>query len=73
MLSSLTVFNLVSTDMAIRSADRYHALRKQDITIRKTADVIIANFCIEKGLPLLHSGRDFLPFHRHLGLRNALI
>ena len=48
------------------------ALRKKGITIRKTADVIIATFCIEKELPLLFLDRDFIPFVDHLGLEPAL-
>jgi len=42
---------------------------KKGITIRKTADVIIASFCLENKLPLLFSDKDFLPFVKHLKLR----
>jgi predicted nucleic acid-binding protein len=35
-------------------------------------DSIIATYCIENRLPLLHSDKDFQPFHQHLGLKNAL-
>jgi len=41
------------------------------ITVRKTIDSIIATRCIESGLTLLHSDRDFLPFVEHLGLKVA--
>lgn len=41
------------------------------MTVRKTTDAIIATFCIEQGLPLLYSDRDFDPFVKHLGLRQA--
>jgi predicted nucleic acid-binding protein len=37
-------------------------------TDRKTTDVIIATFCIEHNLPLLHNDRDFDPMEKHLGL-----
>jgi len=30
--------------------------------------IIIASFCIERGIPLLFSDRDFRPFVEHLGL-----
>lgn len=68
LLTSLTVFDLLGETMALKSADNYRILRKQGVTIRKTADVIIASFCIENNLPLLFADRDFIPFVRHLKL-----
>ena len=68
LLTSLTVFELLGEKMALKSADNYRLLRKQGITIRKTADVIIASFCIENNLPLLFSDKDFIPFVKHLKL-----
>ena len=72
ILTSLRIFNLLGRDVAIKSADNYRILRKKGITVRKTTDVIIATFCIENRLSLLHSDRDFHPFHEHLGLRNTV-
>ena len=72
MPSELTILELLGTKIALKSADNFRALRKNGITIRKTADVIIATFCIEQNIPLLFSDRDFNPFVEHLGLRNAL-
>ena len=69
LLNSLTVFNLLNSDLAIQSADNFRALRKQGITIRKTIDVIIATFCIQENHALLFSDRDFMPFVQHLGLQ----
>ncbi len=63
---------MFGNDMAAKCADNYRALRKRGITIRKTADVIIATFCIEKELPLLFLDRAFIPFVDHLGLEPAL-
>jgi predicted nucleic acid-binding protein len=71
VLNELTVFELLGKEMAIKSAENFRKLRKQGITIRKTADVIIASFCIEHGLPLLFSDKDFKPFVIHLGLVEA--
>lgn len=71
LLGELTVFAMLGTEMAIKSADNFRKLRKKGRTIRKTADVIIATFCIEQNLPLLFSDKDFTPFIEHLGLRNA--
>ena len=71
MLLSLTVLNLLDTDIALKSADNFRRLRARGITVRKMVDAIIATFCIEKGLPLLSADRDFKPFYEHLKLKNA--
>lgn len=71
MLAQLVVYDLLGARLAVKTADNYRALRKRGITIRKTADAIIATYCIEHGIPLLYSDRDFDPFVRHLGLRSA--
>lgn len=69
LLSTVTIFELLGYEMAIKAADNYRKLRSQGITIRKTADVIIATFCIENNLPLLHNDKDFQPFIQYLGLQ----
>ena len=71
LLSALTIYSLLGERAAYVCAENYRALRKKGITIRKTADVIIASFCIENNFPLLFSDKDFLPFFKHLGLRSA--
>jgi predicted nucleic acid-binding protein len=40
-----------------------------DVTDGKTIDTIIATYCIENKLPLLHSDKDFQPFQEHLKLQ----
>ncbi|HNP37542.1 MAG TPA: PIN domain nuclease [Woeseiaceae bacterium] len=72
LLGELTIFELLGTKMAEKSANNFRKLRKKGITIRKIADSIIASFCIEHNLPLLFSDKDFKPFVEHLGLRNAI-
>ncbi len=72
VLTSLTVYDLLGKELAIQSAHNFRRLRKKGLTIRKTADVIIASYCIEHKLPLLFTDRDFLPFVKHLKLRSAL-
>jgi len=72
LLTSLTVFNMLNTSIAVKSADNFRLLRKKGITVRKTIDSIIATFCIEYSLPLLHSDKDFQPFHKHLRLKNVI-
>ena len=71
MLLSLVVLNILDTNIALKSAANFRKLRQKGITVRKTVDTIIATYCIENKLPLLHSDRDFQPFHEHLKLRQA--
>lgn len=73
MLTSLTVFNMLGLEIAIKSADNFRELRKQGITIRKTVDVVIATFCIETGHSLLFADKDFIPFVSNLGLSAVLV
>lgn len=72
LLTGLPVLTLLGPEQALRCAESFRALRRRGITVRKTADVIIATYCIEHGLPLLHADRDFEPFHEHLGLASAM-
>ncbi len=72
LLTALTVHELLGVRLAIKAADNYRLLRRRGITIRKTADAIIATYCIEHGLQLLYSDRDFDPFVKYLKLRSAL-
>jgi predicted nucleic acid-binding protein len=72
MLTSLTVFNILGSEMAIESANNFRILRKQGITIRKTNDVIIATFCLKNSHSLLFSDNDFIPFVERLGLNAVL-
>ena len=67
-MSKLPSFDLLGHERAHRAASRYRELRKAGVTVRKTVDVIIGSFCIDEGLPLLFSDRDFLPIVEHLGL-----
>ena len=72
LFSSVPVFDIGGRAIAIKAADNYRRLRREGITIRKTIDVLIATYCIEHQLPLLHNNRDFEPFHRHLTLPRAM-
>jgi predicted nucleic acid-binding protein len=62
---------MLSPDIALKAAENYRILRKKGITIRKTADVIIATFCISNRIPLLFADRDFIPFTKHLKLQSV--
>jgi predicted nucleic acid-binding protein len=68
-LLALNQFRMLSPDIALKAAENYRILRKKGITIRKTADVIIATFCISNRIPLLFADRDFIPFIKHLKLQ----
>ena len=67
-LTALDVSRLVDPAIAVKSAQNYRFLRKLGITVRKTVDCLIATWCIENDIPLLHSDKDFEPFEQHLGL-----
>ncbi|OQW72961.1 MAG: VapC toxin family PIN domain ribonuclease [Proteobacteria bacterium ST_bin11] len=71
LLCALPIHSMVCKDISIKSADNFRTLRKQGITIRKTIDTLIATYCIETGLTLLHSDKDFQPFQQYLGLQAA--
>ncbi len=60
---------LLDPDLAVKAAANYRALRARGITVRKTIDLIIGTFCIERGHILLHDDRDFEPMARFLGLQ----
>jgi predicted nucleic acid-binding protein len=72
LLTSLNVIDLGGREIAIQAARNFRALRAKGVTVRKTIDAVIATRCIESGLQLLYSDRDFDPFVRYLGLRAAL-
>jgi predicted nucleic acid-binding protein len=72
LLTSLTVFEMLGAEMAIKSAENFRDLRKKGITVRKTIDVMIATFCIENRHSLLFADRDFDPFVEHLGLISVM-
>lgn len=72
LMACLTLYDLLGAALALKVAENYRALRKRGVTVRKTADTIIATFCIDRSIPLLYSDRDFDPFVKHLGLKPAL-
>ena len=72
--ASLRRFEIMSVcdpDIAVTAAANYRLLRRHGISIRKTIDLIIGTFCIERGHALLHSDRDFEPMERLLGLQTT--
>ena len=72
LMRAFPVLDLAGGDIAVMAAQNFRRLRALGVTTRKTIDTIIATFCIERDLPLLHSDRDFEPFMAHLGLKSAM-
>jgi predicted nucleic acid-binding protein len=72
LLTALPIITLAGADIAIQAARNFRQLRSLGVTVRKTIDTVIATHCIENGIALLYSDRDFEPFVEHLGLLSAL-
>ena len=69
LLEGLDIESTGSHDLALHAAEHYRALRVAGFTVRKTVDVLVATFCIDRDYALLHSDRDFLPFESLRGLK----
>jgi len=67
-LLKFPVVDILGKQIAVQCASNYRLLRSKGITVRKTIDCLIATYCIENDLELLHSDRDFDPFEEYLGL-----
>ncbi len=52
-----------------KAAEFYRFLRSKGTTVRGTVDSLIATWCIDHTVPLLHADRDFEAYENHLGLR----
>jgi predicted nucleic acid-binding protein len=68
LFSQLRCFSLGGETMARAAAANYRTLRTAGVTPRSSIDVLIATFCIEEGLELLASDRDFALMASHMGL-----
>ena len=67
-LREFRVEAMLDAGLAAIAARNFQFLRGRGVTLRKTADLIIATFCIERGHALLHDDRDFDAVARHLPL-----
>ena len=70
-LREFEVVSLVAPELAVKAASNYRSLRTRGYTVRRTIDLIIGTFCIERGHSLLHGDRDFTPMQRFLGLQTV--
>ena len=68
-MDSLEYRDLVGKQIAELATQNYRILRKSGITIRKTIDVLIATYCIENDIELIHNDKDFDELEEKLGLR----
>jgi predicted nucleic acid-binding protein len=59
---------MVSEEIAIKAARNYRVMRTQGFRVRRTIDLLIGTFCIERGHRLLHDDRDYDPMENLLGL-----
>jgi predicted nucleic acid-binding protein len=69
-LREFEIVSLVDPELAVKAASNYRFLRSRGFTVRRTIDLIIGTFCIERGHSLLHADRDFAPMERFLGLHS---
>jgi predicted nucleic acid-binding protein len=68
-LEKIPCYNTLDKELAVKCVDNYRYLRKIEITVKSTVDLIIASFCIENMLTLLHNDHDYDLIEEHLGLK----
>jgi len=68
-MRQFTIESMLDESLAVRAAAHYRLMREQGATVRKTVDLVIATFCVERGHILLHDDRDFDAMAAHLALR----
>lgn len=71
-LAAFSMESMLDARLAADAARNFRKLRSLGVTPRKTADMIIATFCMARGHALLHQDRDFEPMIAQLGLRSLL-
>jgi predicted nucleic acid-binding protein len=68
-LNKFAQVSIVSPELAVKSAQNFRRLRQKGLTVRKTIDSLIATWCIENDVPLLHHDQNFDLYAILLGLR----
>jgi predicted nucleic acid-binding protein len=68
-LDRFPCYNTIDKELAIKCVENYRFLRKMGITVKSTVDLIIATYCIENNLILLHNDHDYDPLEELLGLK----
>jgi predicted nucleic acid-binding protein len=62
------VYTLGGIELTLRCAEHQRRLRAAGAPVPGQVDCLIATFCLETGIALLHDDPAFEPFERHLGL-----
>ena len=70
-LERFAVEPMVGHELAVAAALNHRRLRAQGVTVRRTIDLLIGTFCIERGHALLHHDRDFDPMADRPGLQTV--
>ena len=65
---TMAVADALDFSLAVQAARNFRTLRSLGVTVRSTADCLIATFCIETGRQLLHCDADYELFERYLNL-----
>lgn len=68
-LLKFPVYNLGGLDLALQSAVNQRILRSKGAPLPDAVDCLVATFCIQENIALLHSDPGFEPFERYLGLK----
>ncbi|MGP0090794.1 MAG: PIN domain nuclease [Xanthobacteraceae bacterium] len=68
LLRRFEIVPMAGDAIATTAARNFRSLRRRGIAVRKTIDLLIGTWCIEKRRPLLHNDSDFHWMARYLGL-----
>jgi predicted nucleic acid-binding protein len=68
-LNEFEQVSVCNPTLARKAVDYHQILKTKGKTIRGTIDLLIATWCIENDVSLLHADRDFSGFDEHLGLK----
>ncbi len=71
--NNFQIVEAVGAENALKAAKNYRFLRSKGKTVRSSVDLLIATWCIENDIPLLHADRDFSGFEQHLGLKRCSV
>lgn len=68
-LTNLECVDLVGKYVALKSAANFRFLRSKGVTIRKKVDMLIATWCMDSDIELLHNDKDFDQIAQYLPLK----
>jgi len=69
LFDGILFFKMLGKDQSVSTIRNFRFLRSKGITIRKTIDMIIATFCMDNNLQLLHDDKDFNLISENLMLK----